>query len=164
MLRYFLLLVSVVICTAFMLLLSRRLLYIHFIICSPCTCLDFLFRCPFLSVFFSSSYFPPKIYMYLLCLTHSTCQFGPIITAGLSIQIIKLVIIQHPITTLFHTKFFPVPISHTPPVLFTCTGKPDISSVLNLCFGCYILGRRMDYRRFRSGSKHSLNLFCFLFR
>jgi hypothetical protein len=55
--------------------------------------------------------------MWLLCLTHDTCQFGPTIIAGLRIQIVKLVIIQHPITTILHTKFFPAPTSHTTGVI-----------------------------------------------
>ena len=81
----------------------------------------------FCQFFFSK--FPPKICMWLLCLAHDTCQFGPTIFAGLRIQIVKLIIIQHPITTVLHTKFFPAPTSHAPPELFRCTGKPNISSV-----------------------------------
>jgi len=67
--------------------------------------------------------FPPKICMWLLFLTHTTCQFGPTIFAGLRIQIVKLVIIQHPITTVLHTKFFSASTFHTPPVLFLLLGS-----------------------------------------
>ena len=146
MLCYVLLLVGVVICTAFMQSLSLRSLYINVIVCSPCTrMLECLFRCQFLSVFF----FPPRfstenfyvfvvsyvcyvsVWPYHYCRVKNTnrkvCHYTASHNHCLAYQILPC------------THF-----SHTTGVFFPCTGKPNISSVLNMRFSSYILGRRLE--------------------
>lgn len=124
-------------------LLSLRSLYVNVIVCSPCTrMLRFLFRCPFLSVFFFK-FSPENLYVvivsyayyvsvwsYHFCRVKNTNRKVGHYTAShnhcLTYQILLCIHFSHA------TGVIPF------------TGKPNSSSVLKMCFNSYILGRRLE--------------------
>ena len=129
-----LLLVCVVICTAFM-QLSLRSLYMNVIVCSCTRMLGYLFRCLSPPKFSTENLYVVvvsyacyvSVWSYHNCRVKNTNHKAGPYTAShnhcLTYQILPC------------THF-----SHTTGVFSPCTGKPNISSVLNKCFNSYILG------------------------